>query len=797
LSDRSTGNTSTPRPVGAAVGRNEGAPRTANNLPLQLSSLVGREREIAKARDLLAETRLLTLTGPGGSGKTRLALAVAAGMLEDFDDGTWLVELAPLSDPDLVPQAVASVLGVREAPGDPLPEVLVDRLRTKSLLLVLDNCEHMVDACASLVRALLRSCPNLRILATSRETLGVPGETIFAVPPLSLPDPRRLPAPESLPEYEAARLFVERARAVKTNFSLDEDNTMNIARICYRLDGMPLAIELAAARVRVLSPGQISTRLEESSGLLSGGGRTTLARHATLRATMDWSYDLLSEEERVLFRRLSVFAGGFTLEATEAVGSGEGAEQVEVLELLASLVDKSLLLVAERDGETRYRLLETVRQYGLEKLQETGDADHVYRRHAEHYLALAEEAASEPREQGTWLEKLGIEHGNLRAALRWALDREESEGERAWMGLRLATALARVRFWAAYGEGEGLGWLERGIAGSGAAPAAVRAKALSEAGYLAIWRGDYRRSVALLEESKALFEELEDKPGVAASLFHLGSMALHGGDHESARPLLREAEALRWELEDRQAIGSLLYLLAFAALDEGDHARAVALAEEGLALDREVGDLRGIAMCLTILGVAALEQGDPEHAATAYEEEMRVQRRLKDKTGIAYGLRGLSGVAAMRRQPARAARTWGAAEALSEATGLPLSPFDRSHPDYEGLLAVARSRLDAAAWETALAEGRAMTPAQAVEYALEPPSEPEVFAVSSAHPAGLSAREVEVLRLVAQGMTNAQIAKELFISPRTVNAHLGSVYHKIGTSTRAEAARFATEHDLL
>jgi predicted ATPase len=348
-----------------------------HNLPLQLNSFVGRGREMAEIETLLADRRLLTLTGPGGSGKTRLALAVTSEVAEWFGDGVWLVELASLSDPDLLPQAVASVLGVRETPSAPLVDALVAYLEPRNVLLVLDNCEHLIEACASLAEALLRRCPDLRVLATSREALGVAGETLFAVPPLTLPDPHRPSGVEGLPRYEASRLFVERARAVKPDFSLSEENAMAIAQICYRLDGMPLAIELAAARIRVLSVEQISTRLDDSFRLLTGGGRSMLARQRTLRATMDWSYGLLDPQEKELFRRLAVFAGGFTLGEAEAVCAGEGLGRGEVLDLLTSLVDKSLVLVAERDGEARYRLLETVRQYASEKLDRAGEHDAV------------------------------------------------------------------------------------------------------------------------------------------------------------------------------------------------------------------------------------------------------------------------------------------------------------------------------------------------------------------------------------------------------------------------------------
>jgi predicted ATPase len=404
----------------------------AHNLPRQLTSFIGREREMGEVKEFLATTRLLTLTGSGGCGKTRLALQVAADLLEAYADGVWLVELAALADPTLVPQTVASALGVREQPVRPLTETLVDYLQPKVLLLILDNCEHLLTASAQLANALLRSCPRLRMLASSRQGLGIAGERTYRVPSLSLPQPRPLPPVERLTDYEAVRLFVERAVFTQPSFAITDQNAPAVAQVCERLDGIPLAIELAAARVKALPVEKLNERLDDMFRLLTGGSRTALPRQQTLRALIDWSYDLLSEPERALLRRLSAFAGGWTLEAAEAVGVGEGVEEWEVLDLLTSLVEKSLVLYEEREGEGRYRLLETVRQYARDRLLESEEGEAVRTRHLEFFLHWAE--------QGPGLERLETEHDNLRAALAWSGAQRQGD-----VGLRLGGAMGG--FW--------------------------------------------------------------------------------------------------------------------------------------------------------------------------------------------------------------------------------------------------------------------------------------------------------------------------------------------------------------
>src|SRR5215217_8933062 len=453
---------------------------------LGLTSFVGREREISEIEGLLDGdvARLLTLTGAGGAGKTRLASAVAMEVAGRFEDGVWWVELAPVSEPDLVPQALAGVLRVQESPERSLTEAIAEDLSELEILLVLDNCEHLIGACARLAEKLLLSCPRLSILATSRETLGLRGERNIPVPPLSSPQVYDLGVGE-LESFESVRLFVERARYRVPDFALNENNATPVAEVCDRLDGMPLAIELAAARVGSLSVEQISSRLEDSFGLLSGRDRTAPERQRTLRGALDWSYERLDEEERKVFGRLSVFSGGFTLEAAEAVCAGDGIEPEDILDLLSRLVEKSLVSVVEQDGEARYRLLATIRQYAAGKLDEPAELHQTQERHARYYLALAEQAERGLREQAAWLEKLETEQDNFRAVLGWALEAEDAEGpageERVQLGFRLAVALAEGRFWNAYGIGEGRRWLQEGLNRSSVAPSLLRARALGHA----------------------------------------------------------------------------------------------------------------------------------------------------------------------------------------------------------------------------------------------------------------------------------------------------------------------------
>jgi predicted ATPase/class 3 adenylate cyclase len=686
-----------------------------NNLPRQLTSFIGREGEIPEVKRLLSTRSLVTLTGSGGCGKTRLALEVAAELIDAYADGVWLVELATLSEPDLVLQTVAAALGLREVRGRARLATLLDYLRLRELLLVLDNCEHLVAACAELAEASLRSCPRLKILATSREPLGVSGETVWRVPSLSIPEREHVPPVERLMQYEAIRLFVERVAAVEPAFTLTPQNAAVVCGVCRRLDGIPLAIELAAARMRALSLAQIAARLDASFGLLTGGARTALPRQQTLRGALDWSYDLLLQNERVLLRRLSVFVGGWTLEAAETVCVGGGVEAKDILDLLTQLVFKSLVLMEPQEGQARYRVLEAVRQYGRDRLEERGEAANLRKRHLEWYLRLAERAERElvGADQSAWFERLEAEHDNLRAALEWSKF-EESDGD---AGIRLAGAL--WRFWDAHGHlNEGRKWLEAMLPRSQSASPSVQAKALAGAGFLAWRQADYDGSIRLCTMSLALFQELGDLLGTGQVLYVLGMAAEGQGDFERAKRLLLESLAVCRKAGDKRRMAVSLNSIGEVARCQSDFAAARASYEESLALRREVGDKRGVGIALCNLGHVALHQADYEDAARFFGEALGLVWELKYKLGIAENLAGLGAVAAAEGHHAPAARLLGAATNLLNVLGAPLQPPDQA--EYERSVAAARAGLSEAAFAEAWAEGKAMALNHAIHYALVP-----------------------------------------------------------------------------
>jgi predicted ATPase/class 3 adenylate cyclase len=690
-----------------------------NNLPAQPTPLVGRERELREVCPLFREVelRLLTLTGPGGIGKTRLGLQLGAELLDEFEDGVFFVALATITDPALVASAIAEPLGVVEAADQPLEEALKGYLRGKELLLLLDNFEQ-VPAAAPLVGGLLSACPKLKVLATSRSVLKVYGEQEYPVPPLELPDHKRLPPVERLTQYEAVRLFIERAKAARAEFSVTDDNAPAVAEICARLDGLPLAIELAAARIKVLTPSAMLERLGSRLKLLRGGSRDLPERQRTLRGTIEWSHALLEEGEQMLFARLAVFSGGRTLEAIEAICDAKGDLPVDALDGVSSLLDKSLLRQEEGpEGELRFVMLETIHEYAREKLQASGEAEQVRSVHAQYFLSLAEEAEPElsGAEQLAYLERLESEHDNMRAALSWSL---ESEPESA---LRLAVALAR--FWEKRSYfSEGSSWLEAALRLSesveaATTEAATRAKLLSEAGTFAFFRTDFDDAIVLHGEALELYRQLGDDSGVAFALLCLGAQHMEKGDHERAAPFLEEALALSRRIGDKRHIAGTLHNLAEVERQRGNYERAKTLGMESMALCRDMEDKWQLAMVVGWVGLLAVWSGDEHDLAEGFlKEALALDREIGNWAYGAYCLESFAGLAGARGQGARAARLWGAAEALRANIGAPL-PLD-AHLLYGPSMAAARAQVGEAAWEAAFAQGTAMSAEEAAQYAL-------------------------------------------------------------------------------
>jgi predicted ATPase/class 3 adenylate cyclase/Flp pilus assembly protein TadD len=606
-----------------------------NNLPTQLTSFIGREKEIAEVKQMMKDARLLTLTGAGGTGKTRLSLQVASEILQSFKDGVWFVELAPISNPELAPNTVANVLHVQEESGRPLTASLLDWLKDKESLLILDNCEHLIDACAQLVDSIVHSCPKTRVLASSREALGIAGEVAYRVPSLPLPDIKN----EQIESFASAQLFIERAAQAKPDFKLTDENKDVVAQICQRLDGIPLAIELAAARVKVLSVEQIAERLDDRFRLLTGGSRTALPRQQTLRALIDWSYNLLTEEERLLFRRLAVFVGGWTLEGAESICGEERGGVFDVLDLLSRLVDKSLVIVEHVGDEVQYRRLETIRQYAREKLFDTDEAAVMRDKHLDYFMRFAErsEKILQGRGQKKQLIRLERDHDNMRAALEWSVK------SRPEFGLRLAAALRE--FWDTHGHlTEARQWLNMLLeATKSLPPDSTRVRALVATMFFASRQTDLEGWLSILDQELTLARELGDKWGIMQGLTAHGLYKEYiEGDFENAEPLYLDCANLARELGDKLLIGQSLGPLASCALKRFEYACAESLFRESLALFREVENEKEIAGALGNLAEVAFTRREYESARVSAQESLTLYRELEDKHGIATALRTLS-----------------------------------------------------------------------------------------------------------------------------------------------------------
>jgi predicted ATPase/DNA-binding CsgD family transcriptional regulator len=823
-----------------------------NTLPLQVTPFIGREQQIVAVRAALLHpnARLLTLTGPGGTGKTRLALQAAAGLLDDFPDGVYFVGLAPVSDPELVPSEIAQALDVREVPGRELMESLCDALRPRRLLLILDNFEQVIGA-APAVADLIRAARGLRVLVTSREVLRLYGEREHPVPPLALPDRRSSPPVEHLAQFEAVQFFVDRASASRPDFTVTVENAADVAEICHRLDGLPLAIELAAARVRALSPGTMLRRMERRLPLLTGGPRDAPERQRTLRNAIAWSYDLLTPDEQALFRRLAVFRGS-TLETAERVCAGEppgpGARSValaplriDVLDGLESLVEKSLLRQDQEGGQSWYVMLETVREYALERLDESAEAEVVRRRQilaAVDFAELAEVKILGP-EQTVWFSRLELELDNLRAALQLC-----DECKYVVPALRLAAAL--WWFWSAHGhlrEGvERLNRLLERFRDRATGPhAALYARALYAAGMLTAYGGDHERPEPLLLRSLALRRAIRDREGEYTTLEGLGYAATLRGDLDAARRYLEACVVVGRDLggmrdgtilhalsnviceqgdlalarsyceegvarlrgaTDLRTFSSAVLSLALIVQEQGEFETARALASEALDNYRQAGDVRSQALALANLGSIATAAGDHAAARPHLRDSLQLQQEIGDLTGVAFVLERFVELAVVEGRHADALTLEAAASTLRQTVGAPLPSSGSRRLTHA--VAVARSTLGPDEAEAASQAGRALAAEDAIAAALAPPRPPATTAAASVvtrksdHPlAALTPREQEVAILVGRGMTNRQIATTLVIGEGTVATHVVHILNKLGYSSRAQVAVWASEHGLL
>ena len=695
------------------------SPKT--NLPTPYTSFIGRKKEVEEIMHTVGNNRLVTLTGPGGVGKTRLAIQSSNQMLNNFKNGVWWVELAPLKDDALIPQAVAYALGVIESPAQPLMESLKTFLRERQLLLVLDNCEHLIDACIQLTHDLLTQCANMKILATSREALDIMGEFEYPVQPLSIPAPEHQSLVDLLLEYEGIRLFAERANA-KSGFKLSDQNAATVLQICRRLDGIPLAIELAAARTRTLTIDQIAERLNDLFSLFTQGNRTALPRHQTLRALIDWSFDLLSGRERILFRRLAVFAGGWTLEAAQVVCSGDGIEPSRVFNLLSFLVDKSLVIMQEQGRKTRYKVLETIRQYAHEKFTEAGEAKKIAKRHLRFFVNFAEEADSNLNgsEQVTWLDRLESEHDNFRTALSWALEENQID-----LAARLGTSL--YWFWLLHDHlSEGRQWLEQTIEltrhntqkeTKSPNDIALFAHILNHAGIFANFQGDYNLGYSRAEEGLTLSRKTGNKMLISQALFALGISSMHKEDFERAETFLEESLILTRELGDKSEITRSLTLLGSLALNQQDFVKAQSYYEEGLTIAYEIDDKTGISLFTGNLGLVALNELDYSTARERFIETLLLDREVGNKRFVVMDLVGLAGSACGIEHFEIATRLSGAVEKLREDIGFALDKEEQTL--HERTLSVLRVKFDKTRFNQLWQEGQTMSMEQAIEYALK------------------------------------------------------------------------------
>ncbi|HEX7103965.1 MAG TPA: tetratricopeptide repeat protein [Nitrolancea sp.] len=744
------------------------------NLPHALSSFIGREREVNELCRLIEAHRLVTLTGPGCVGKTRLALEVGWKEVNRHRDGVWFVDLTALTDPTLLAQTVADALGIHLGDRQAPLAALISRLQERDLLLILDNCEHLIAACAHLVGTLLNACASVRVLATSREALRLRGGHPWLVPSLPLPEPHA--GLEEIAANDSVRLLIDRIRWHRPEFELSADNAHAITTICRQLEGLPLALELAASRAAVLSLPELAHRLDDALDVLTEGTRRTPRRQQTLRATLDWSHDLLEPFEQILFRRLSIFTGSWNLAAAEAICPGDDLTANAILGLLSQLVQKSLVVVEIGGAEARYRLLEPVRQYAIERLRASGEFNAVRERYAHYYLRFAEDAESQLTGPGQaeWLKRVAREQDNFREALV-CFEAGDEHGE----ALRLAAALGR--FWWVQGyAAEGQQWLTRTLAATAGEHQPARIKALGAAFTMAHRRGDYIVAQSLAEERLSLARKHGDRLEMAWSLAYLGMVAVETGGDQPA--LFEESLALFRAVGDTSGIAEVLNMLGEVKRRQGDFADATKLYEESLALWRELGNEQYVAMILHNLGRVAQRQGEFQRAAAVLVDSLTRFQELKIHNGVALCLRGIAGVAVGIGRLEAATRFLGAADTLAERAGVVEDLADREQS--QAALAAGRAGLAAVRFATIWSAGKSLSIDDAVAQALAF-ADAKLYAdpVSS-----LTPREQAVARLVAHKLTNPQIAAELGTSERTIDTHVSRILHKLGIASRRDIA---------
>ncbi|WP_158839638.1 ATP-binding protein [Saccharothrix deserti] len=761
-----------------------------SGLSLELTSFVGRRREVGEVRRLLSTSRLVTLSGPGGVGKTRLAIEVTNAVRRVFPDGVVLVELDQLRDPVLVPNTVAVAVGLRENAGRATVEMLIDYLAPRQLLLVLDNSEHLIDPVAELVGALLRGCPELRILSTSRESMGIQGEVVMPVPPLTLPDPQLPFAEQDLVQSEAVSLFAERAATTRPGFTVNGNNGAVVAEICHRLDGLPLAIELAAARVRVLSEKDILARLSDQPHLLAGRGRGVPARQQTLRACIEWSYGLCSPQEQLLWARLSVFAGAFELDAAEDVCSGDGLTADDVLHTVASLMDKSIL-AGEQDGDVmRYRMLETIREFGVERLQHIGEYADLRHRHSDWYLQLVERARSEwisPR-QVDWFTRLDREHANIQAAL----DHCVAEPGELESGMRILIALFHFYWWGRGWSREGRLWLARAL-DQPSPLSVVRANALLTDATLALGAGDMEGGRQRIEDAKAILDTVDDPAIEGFVCWAAGCAAEYSGDlptsitiFERGLDVLPPGQHLTLRLD-------ILVSYSIAAGLIGDTDRANTCHAEVLRISEPAGERFHRSYALWTLGLYVMQQGDHHRAAALHKQSLQLRRELQDVTGAGWSLESLAWAESAFGEPERVATLLGTADRLWEIMGRPLRAYQHLYPYHEECERSAQERLGDKRFQDAFERGRAMSVDEAIAFALDEQPPTPVEESPPAAPRVLTRRESEIAELIAEGLTNREVASRLVISVRTAESHAEHILTKLGFTSRVQIATWVAE----